>query len=248
MHQQLEQQQGHLLLSKARDHRCHHCLPPPLSWGSRAQGTEMPRGKGGELQYLAEDPPCWDWPFSCPQKVCLAISFPPLLPAKLTAPQGRSIQWVTPLHYTAISEITVSLFSYRHTQSAFPRSTENQIHCFIYHSSIHTGHDGLAVHHSSQPPSVLKSLLQTQKGPTILFVFRFSLGFKEKILPVMSVFKYQRMTERGRRSGEWLLRAASAQTDNVSGMLGQMLPSPAAPHIPWPILWSAGSRFSHSTY
>lgn len=84
-----------------------------------------------------------------PQKIWLAISFPLLLPCKLTACHGRSTLGVTALHYTAVPGITVSLFSYRCTQSAFPRLMGNPLHRYTYHSSICTGHDGLAVYNNS---------------------------------------------------------------------------------------------------
>lgn len=131
-----------------------------------------------------------------PQKVWLAIFFPLLLPTKLTACQGRNIQQLTASHYTTIPGIAVSIFSYRCTQSAFLRSMENQIYYYIYHSSICTEQEGLFItattHHLFSHLSC-----NAKRFSQLSLRIDCSISFKEKILSIVRVFRYQRTLERG---------------------------------------------------
>lgn len=170
MRQKLEQQCGHLLPSTARGH--HHILPSPLSWCCRALGTEMHSGKPRGLGHLAVGTDH----LAGPQKIWLALCFPQLLPAKLTACWGEGFSSCITLHSHTRNP---SYLIFLQMQLAFPRSMENQTHHYIYHSSICTK---LALYHSSQTLPIFISFLQHQKGPTSVSTFRFSLSFKEKNL------------------------------------------------------------------
>lgn len=60
-----------------------------------------------------------------------------------------------------------------------------------------TEHKRLAVYHSRRPWSILISFLHWQEGPMVFLTFRFPVSFKEKILSVITVFKYRRALEKG---------------------------------------------------